>query len=169
MMGRYRRGLNLRPIHSIKHVVDSQNAIAAGGTSTVNAIRTRDAPVLANPQEVETGSTVNSIFLHVEVYVSTAAALANAYLIVFKNPASALVAPAANNVGASDLKKYVIHQEMVMMQQANSGNPRTLFHGVIKIPPGYRRMGTDDALAIIVHSPGNALFLCWEAIYKEYR
>ena len=44
--------------------------------------------------------------------------------------------PAANAVGGDDNKRYVIHQEMVMVQKITPSNPRTLFKGVIAIPKG---------------------------------
>ena len=62
-------------------------------------------------------------------------------MLVFKNPGGNLTVPANNTVGSNDNKKYVIHQEMVMLEQSISGNPRTLFNGVIRIPRGYQRNG----------------------------
>ncbi len=170
MMPRFSRR-NIRPVNSIKHVVDTQLGLTAGTQLIINQARSRDAPVLGNPAEVETGSTINSIYLKVEGYVndSTPVTLSNLYMVLFKNPGSALVLPNANAVGVSDLKKYAIHQEMVMLQQVSFGNPRVVFQGVIKIPRGYRRNGPDDALALALFAPGNDTFICVQCIYKEYR
>ncbi len=128
-----------------------------------------DNPDNANVSEVVTGSTVNSIYLKVEVYATNTAALANAYMYVIKNPGDNLTLVNGNVVGASDIKKFVIHQEMVMMEKNTTGNPRTLFVGVIKLPRGYRRMGTDDKLQLVLFTGGTTADFCFQCIFKEYR
>ncbi len=169
MAFRRRFGNALRPVHRIKHVVDKQAGVVLAVINTTDLIATVDAPVLANSNEVETGSKVNGIYLKVEVYATTAAALANVYMIVGKNPASAITLPNPNSVGVSTLKKYVIHQEMVMLEQSVNGNPRTLFNGVIVIPRGYIRNGPLDKLQLTVLSPGVNISLCIQCHYKEFR
>ncbi len=164
-----RRFNNLRPVNRIKHVVDLQGAAAVDTAVDVILIDTVDAPVLANTNQVETGSTVNGIFLKVEVNATTSAALSNAYMYVYKNPGTNLTFPNPNVVGSDDNKKYVIHQEMVMLQQVNNSNPRTLFAGVIAIPKHYRRNGPDDTLKVRIYSPGVVLQFCVQCHYKEFR
>ncbi len=128
-----------------------------------------DAPVLAASTQVETGSTVNGIYLRVEVTATSSAALANVYMLVGKNPGGNLVLPNPNAVGINDNKKYVIHQEMVMMQKQDGSNPRTLFNGVIVIPRGYRRMAINDLLTMRVLAPGVNIDVCVQCHYKEFR
>ncbi len=172
MVYRRRSGnaLRLRPVNRIKHVVDLQFAVAAGADQDVNVIFASDTPDLATPTEVETGSTVNGIYLKVEVVnTGVTGVLANAYMIVFKNPGGNLTTPVANAVGIDDNKRFVIHQEMVMLNMTDNGNPRTLFNGVIVIPRGYRRMGPNDLLTVRVHSPGVELTGCIQVHYKEFR
>jgi len=159
----------IRPVHSIKHIIDQQGALASGAKTSVIVVQAIDAPVTANTNEVETGSTVNSIFLKVETYATSTAALANAYMYVFKDPGGNLAAVNGNVVGSSDIKKFVIHQEMVMLEKNTTGLPRTLFAGVIRVPRGYRRMGTDDQLAVVLFTPGVTIDFCVQCIYKEYR
>ncbi len=160
----------MRPVHRIKHVVDQQFAIPIGGANTVvELVKTVDAPVIGNTTEVETGSKVNGIYLHVEVVATTSAALPNVYMIVTKNQGNNLVFPAANAVGASDNKRFVIHQEMLMAQKQSGSNPRTLFNGVIVLPRGYRRMGPDDRVKLEFLSPGVIWDVCMQAHYKEFR
>ncbi len=165
-----RRSLNaLRPVHRLKHVVDVQGALPGGTTVTNDLILTKDAPVLANTTEVETGCTVNGIYLKVEVYATAAAALSNCYMAVYKNPGGNLAALNPQAIGPDDDKRYVIHQEMVMMQQVTNGNPRTIFVGVIAIPRGFRRFGPNDELQIALKSPGPNANYCFQCIYKEFR
>ncbi len=169
-MPRFRQRMGLHPVNRTKHVVDFQGGVVAGTQTDVILIDTVDAPILAtNPQHVITSSKVNGIFLVVECYARTAGALANAYMMVYKRPASAITIPNANVVGTSELKKYVIHQEMAMLQRVVNGNPRTLFKGVIKIPRGYIRNGPLDQLRVAIFSPGVDLDLCLQCHYKEFR
>ncbi len=168
--GRRRFNASIRPVNRIKHVVDQQGGIVLNTKTTVDLISTFDAPVLAGPADVETGSKVNGIYLKVEVYATTEAALANCYMYVMKNPGNQLTGiPNPNTVGVSNQKKYVIHQEMVMLEQSINGNPRTLFNGVIAIPKGYRRNGPKDKLILVLLAPGVDIFFCMQCHYKEFR
>ncbi len=166
----FRRRSNLRPVHRIKHVVDNQFATALNVAVDTNLVDSVDAPLLANTEEVETGSTVNGIYLRIEaVNTGTAGVLANAYIMVFKNPGNNLTFPTPNLVGANDNKKFVIHQEMVMLQMVDNSNPRTLFNGVIVIPKGYRRMAINDRLTVRAFAPGVETNWCMQCHYKEFR
>lgn len=142
--------------------------MVAGAQQDIVLIKTVDAPVLANTNEVRTGSTVNGIFLKIEVIATSEQALANAYLIVWKDPGNNLTAPDPAAVGANDNKKYVIHQEMVMLSRSVNPNTRTLFSGVIAIPRGYRRNGPNDRLHARLASPGVSINWCSQCIYKEF-
>ncbi len=159
----------LRPVNRIKHVVDRQGGIAVGAGTTIDLITASDTPDLANDDEVETSSTVNGIYLKVEVNATSSAALSNCYMYVAKNPAGAIALPQANVVGISSVKKYIIHQEMIMFQQVTNSNPRTLFNGVIAIPRGYRRNGPLDKLSLRLFTPGVSVNFCIQCHYKEFR
>ncbi len=163
------RGNFLRPINRIKHVVDVQQATVAGTQVNTTIIQATDTPTLAARTNVETGSKVNAIFLTVEIVATSSAALSNAYLIVFKNPGGNLTIPAANIVGSNDNKKYVIHQEMVMLQEQTGSNPRTLFKGVIVLPKHYARFAPNDELELGILAPGVSLNVCFQVHFKEFR
>ncbi len=168
--GRFRRpNMSIRPVHRIKHVVDLQDANTLGTNLSKLIVNTKDAPVLTSPDQVETGSKVNGIYLRVEAYATSSAALANVYMAVFKNTGGNLVNPTPSAVGIDDNKKFVIHQEMVMMQKQTNSNPRTLFNGVIVIPRGLRRFGPNDQLYVITRAPGISYEQCIQCIYKEFR
>ncbi len=173
MARHFNRGMGLRPVQRIKHVVDSQFGLVAATQTDVNVIITSDTPALANTSDVQTGSTVHSIYLKVEAAATSGTALHNIYLIVFKNPGNNLTVPEGNAVGANDNKKYVIHQEMLLLQVENTvdPNPRVVFQGVVKIPRGYKRNGTNDELTVSLFTPtggGNAS-VCLQCIYQEFR
>ncbi len=90
-------------------------------------------------------------------------------MFVAKNPGNNLALPEANVVGGNDNKRFVIHQEMVMFQQQDGSNPRTMFNGVIAIPKGYRRNGPDDDLSLRIFTPGVTINFCIQCHYKEFR
>ncbi len=155
-VARFRNRMALRPINRIKHVVDTNGTLVVPGTQlNFPVISATDTPTLADTDGVQTGSKVNGIYLRVEVNTLTteATAIANVYMTVMKNPGGNIVIPAGNAVGANDNKRFVIHQEMVMLQNATLGNPRVLFNGVIAIPKGYRRFGPNDQLYVTIVSP----------------
>ncbi len=165
-MGRYTR---LRPVHSLKHIIDVQGGLIGGTQQIDDLVEAVDAPVVATVDQVETASQVGSIFLNVQVVSVEAVILPNVYMVVMKNPGNNLNIPQANAVGGSDEKRFVIHQEMIMVQALVAGVPRTLFKGVIKIPRGYKRFGIKDKLQIALLSPGVDMFYCIQCIYKEFR
>ncbi len=161
----------MRPVNRIKHVVDSSATVTAGTQLNSLLIDAVDDPVLANTAQVQTGSTVNGIYLRVEIASNEtdAGAIPNVYMTVGKNPGGNLTFPQGNAVGSNDNKRYIIHQEMIMMQNLAGGNPRTLFNGVIVIPKGYRRFGPDDQLVVTLLSTAVNFALCFQCHYKEFR
>jgi len=164
------RALALRPVNRIKHVTDFQFATALGVSQVITLVTANDSPVLANTNEVETGSVVKSIFLSVEVVnTGVTGVLANAYFMIYKNPGGNLTFPNPNVIGSSDNKKYVFHQEMLMLQMVDNSNPRTLFKGVIRIPRHLQRMAPNDLIRIEIFSPGVELSGCIQSHYKELR
>ncbi len=172
MMARFRSRMAMRPINRIKHVVDISATASAGVAHVANIITSVDAPVLANTSECVTGSKVYGFYLKVVVASNedtVIGAIPNVYMAVMKNPANDLTNVVPNAVGSNDLKKYVIHQEMVMIENRKSGIPTTLFNGVIKIPKGYARNGPADRIKIIVLCPAIDFSVCYQAHFKEFR
>ncbi len=163
------RGNSLRPVNRIKHVVDEQGGTNAGVQQNSSLIKASDDPILSVDDAVHTGSTVNGIFLSVEVVATSSAALSNCYMAVFKNPGGNLTIPTINVIGQNDNKRFCIHQEMLMLQKQSNSNPRTLFKGVIVIPRGYRRFGPNDELSLHIFPPGVNIDYCFQCHYKEFR
>ncbi len=92
------------------------------------------------------------------------------YFAVFKNPANALGFPPIDAIGASDLKKFVIHQEMIMLSgDAGNGLPRPIFNGVIKIPKHMQRFAPDDKLYVCLLSKTVTGDFCLQMHFKEFR
>ncbi len=170
-MARFRA--SLRPIQRIKHVVDFQTAVPVNTQIEQILVSANDDPGLANQAQVITGSTVHGIFLSIEAVASETSTTAtpNVYLAIYKNPGDNLTFPNANAVGTNDNKKYVIHQEMVMINASDGGSPRNIFKGVVAIPKGYKRFGPNDKLVaqLFIPSTGVAINACTQGHYKEFR
>ncbi len=176
MAFRSRRAMSLRPVHSIKHIVDVASAVVTNVVTNIQLIQSVDAPTLANTQQVETGSTVHAIYLRVEALATgTFVSIPRVYMAIFKNPGGNLPIINPNSTGDSDDKKWVIHQEMMMVANgATEGAiPRTMFQGVIKIPPKLKRFGINDTLvALFQHDVAETTGItkiCTQTIYKEFR
>ncbi len=150
-------------------MIDTQRGMTVGTVENVILLKTVDAPVLANTEEVETGSKVNGIYIKVEALATSSAALPNMYMLIGKNPGNNLTLPVPNAVGSNDNKRFVFHQEMVMFQKQSGSNPRTVFNGVVVIPRGFRRMGPNDEIEMRFLTPGITADLCVQAHYKEFR
>ncbi len=170
-MARFRRSSAMHPVKRIKHVVDFSATITAGTQLNTIIILAKDAPVLANTTECETGSTVHGIYARVEVAPNEtdAGAIPNVYMAVIKNPAGLISPPDIAAVGSSNVKKYVIHQEMTMVNNLAGGNPRTIFNGVIKFPKGYKRNGPDDRWFLSLKSTAVNMAICAQVHYKEFQ
>ncbi len=163
----------MSPIQRIKHVVDfSAGNVPAGTNTNVVLVKCLNSPdANTNPTDVAIGSNVNGIFLSVEVSCDqdVTTQIPNIYMIIMKNPGVVLPAIAPNDVGKSTNKRFVFHQEMVMLDGHAVGNPRTLFKGVIAIPKGYRRMADTDQIQIRILAPTVTHNICVQAHYKEFR
>ncbi len=161
----------LRPIDSRKHVIDNQGGLPIATKTDVPIAVAVDSPVLANTTECRTGCKITSLFLNIIVAATSTAALANAYMMIYKNPGTNIFIaqrPNANSVGASNFKKQVFHQEMVMTEKNTTAIPSTLFKGVLKVPRHFQRMGYDDRIEVQLFSPGVTFDYCVQAIYKDY-
>ena len=176
-MPRRNSGLGLRPVQSLKHIVDVPTSTVLAVQSVVPIVSATDSPAVSNVVGVQQGSTVNSIYLRIEILGTTSfTQVPRVYMAVFKNPGNNLAHPNANGTGVSDNRKHIIHQEMVMISGTGlegSGFPRTLFVGVIKIPPRLRRFGYDDALNVLLQNGAGETTgianVCVQCIYKEFR
>ncbi len=172
-----RRNLSLRPVRSVKHVVDTNGAITGGTPSTTSVVETVDDPSNTSPTQCAVGSTVHAIYLRVEVIQEIpAGGIDNIYMLVYKNPGGDLLAPNVDTVGSSDDRKRVVHQEMMMLGSvltAANAIPRTLFKGVVLFPRALKRNGIQDKWQVVIgHRNGEVTQgsnFCLQCIYKEFR
>ncbi len=170
----FRSSLALRPVNSIKHVVDVASSVVTSIITTVPLADSFDNPALSSPAAVTGGSQIHSIFLRVEVLsTGTFVTVPRVYMTVMKNPGNNLAVPNPNGIGTDDDKKWIIHQEMIMVAEGASAIPRTMFLGVIRVPPKLRRMGVRDRISVhFQHDAAETSAItnvCVQAIYKEFR
>ncbi len=174
-MTRISRAMALRPVNSVKHVIDTSGLVSLGVTSTTDVYNTVDSPS-AITNQVHVGASVKWVFVKIEIVGAVAfAGVPRLYMYMVKNPSAELTLPSPGVVGASSVKKFIIHQEMTMTAQTTAlgvAFPRTMFRGVILIPKKYQRCGIEDKLQIVLghdagESSGTTRF-CIQAIFKEF-
>ncbi len=173
VMPYHRRGMSMRPIHRIKHVIDSSATLAKATTSFFTLVQTVDAPVLATTTQVETGAKVNGFYIRFEVASNDPidlGAIPNFYFYVWKNPGGAITRLTPSSIGDDVNKNKVIHQEMTMFEnKGQGGNARTVFNGVVVVPKGMRRCSPADKWEVVFLSPSLDVAVCMQAHYKEFR
>ncbi len=163
----------LRPINRIKHVVDSNATIAAAAVNGIAIATATDTPTLGVASSVETGCKINGFYIRVEVASNEAidlGAIPNIYFLLGKSPGGNITFPSPNAVGVSDNKRFIVHQEMSMIENKGQGsNARTLYNGVVVVPKSFRRMGPNDVWQISILCPALDTAQCVQVHYKEFR
>ncbi len=161
----------MRPIKSIKHIIDSQGG-TVGGSKTELVLVAGTDDIVVSGSGVTIDSKVNSIFLNIQAYVLSGSGLNNFYMMIYKNPNNNIPAasiPDANAVGADKFRRQVFHQEMVMLGGAQTDIPVVVFKGVLRIPRVYNTIRQNDQIAIQLFSPtGVDANFCVQCIYKSY-
>ncbi len=168
----FRRGNALRPVNSIKHILDADGTLLNDGTSVFVPILDTKAALDAVfvPGDVRIGEKVNGIFLSIFIIGATGAPIgASVNWYIIKQHAQQVTFPDPDNTGVSALRNQIFHEEKGL---AGSGDGTAMaFKGVIAIPRGMRRMREGDKLFIALQvnaaATGDANF-CVKAIYKSY-
>jgi len=174
---RSRRALSIRPVSSLKHVIDTSGVVIAGANAVTDLAIQNDTPSTGLSNEVHTGSHIKAFFLNVQVAGAVNyGGVPRVYFYIYKDPSSEIIAPPVDAIGASTRRKFVIHQEMMMVSAqdpvATVTFPRTMFKGVVMLPKRYQRFGDADRLRFVIgNSTGEATGStrwCIQCIYKEF-
>ncbi len=171
----------LRPVDSVKHIVES-SGIAAAGTNIVpfSIIDGVAAYALSTTNGVPTGAHVRSIFLSFYIIteggeVASEVPLVDWYII--HNPGNAwattfdsLNLPTPGSTGNHQNKRHIIHTEKGLSGggDASLAGLPMIFKGVIRIPRKMQRISEDDRLTIALRCNFASKF-CIQAIYKHYK
>ncbi len=165
MMARFRRGNNLRPINSVKNIVDS-TLIGQGAASVVEvALGTAVNDYTGASATIPIGAKVSSIYLFVQLLPATGTANVDWYFM--KRP-SGIGAPVPGATGGDNARKWILHEEKGIPGNAADGAYPLTFKGVIKIPKGRQRWGEGDNM--FVNLRGTDVWnACVKCIYKFYQ
>ncbi len=171
----------LRPIDSVKHIVETSGILAAStNTVLMDIIKGADTYTLAQVEEVPTGARVNSFFFSA-FFIAEGGEVANEvplvdwYLIknsgnTFGTVFTATTHPTPGTTGTHVNKRFIIHTEKGLTgggEVSLAGVPM-IFKGVIRIPRMFQRVGQDDKLSLAARSNFATKF-CLQAIYKHYK
>ncbi len=174
-----RRGLGLRPINSVKHIVETSTVVAATtNTAVLDITDGVDTYLLSDDNGCPTGSKVSSFFLSVYVIaeggeVATEVPLVDWYIIHNAGTTwtafSATQFPTPGATGIHKNKRHIFHTEKGLAGGGDvslAGLPM-IFKGVIRIPKGMQRVGEDDKISLMMRTNFNSK-VCIQAIYKHY-
>ncbi len=170
----FRRSFNrLRPVDSIKKVVESSGALAAGTVSANVILNTTSgtAWVDAADSSVPQGCHVYGLYLSVYAIADGAADATTPIIdwFIAKNPSGSLTLPAPGSTGGNENRRFILHEGKGLLGFDTVGSPRKLFEGVIKIPKHMQRMGRDDEITVNIESVAHNGFFCIKSIYKFFR
>jgi len=164
-MARYRSRMALRPINSVKNIVDSVSIGVAAATVT-----TVDLGVVVNAYaggvgEIPIGAKVSSVYLFVQAIPEAAVGVID--FLVGKKP-TGVTLPVPGTSGGDVARKYILHEEKGIPGVFNNGAPPLTFRGVIKIPRGRQRQAEGDKIQIKIR--GSTVYdACVKCIYKFYQ
>ncbi len=157
----------LRPINSVKNIVDGTFLGVAAGTTTVVDLAVATNDYVGGVTEVPIGAKVNSIYLFFQIIPTAANNVVDAY--VAKGPNTVLLTiPPPGTTGGTPNRKYIIHEEKGTPGHVAAGAPPLTFRGVLKIPKGRRRFGEDDRIKLLLRG-GGIYDACVKCIYKFYQ
>ncbi len=166
-----RMGSSIRPVNSIKHIIDAEGALSAATASGVPlAVTVPTFSATFKPGDIRIGGKINGFYISVFM-IGTGASGQQGSLnwILYKEHAGqAAIAPTPNNVGISEIRNQVIHQEKGLAG-SEDGSPM-IFKGVIAIPRGMRRMREGDTwfIRLLNTDAVNDVNFCVQSIFKSY-
>ncbi len=173
MVFRRRQFNRLRPVDSIKKVIDTGGALVAGTVSANVILNTTagTAWVDAGDSSVPQGCHVYGLYLSIYA-TGDGAPDASAPIIdwfIAKNPSGSLTLPAPGSTGGNENRRFILHEGKGLLAFDTISQPRKLFEGVVKIPKHMQRMGRDDELTVNIEDVNHAGHFCLKAIYKFFR
>lgn len=162
-MGFRRRALGTI-INSRKEIVDTTLLGVTGGTTSAVSLATVVNDYVGTVGTCETGSTIKSIYIFVQVLPALGTANVDWYVI--KRP-TGVGSPTPGATGGTVQRKYILHEEKGLPGNAGDGAYPLTFKGVIKIPRGRQRFAEGDFLQIQIRGADD-YNACVKCIYKVY-
>lgn len=162
---RRRGGLTLRPINSVKNIVDNTSIGVAAATNTAITVATVVNAYAGGVSEVPIGAKVRSLYLFFQIIPQ--AVQGNVDVFVIRKPAG-VVNPVPGATGGAPERKFILHEEKGIPGIFNNGAGPLTFKGVIKIPKGRQRMAEGDLIQVVARC-SSAYDFCLKCIYKFYQ
>ncbi len=162
----FRRGNDLRPINSVKNIVDG--TFLTVGAAVITAVRLSKAvnDYQGAVDEVPIGSKIKSMYFFISVQQQSVNSNVDFY--IWQNPAEQLTAPVPGATGGNSGRRYILHEEKGLPGPSNNGSPPHVFRGVIRIPRGRQRQGENDLIELRLRGAA-AYDACVKCIYKFYQ
>ncbi len=154
----------MRPINTIKNIVDSTAlTVAAGVTTTVNvavAVNTYAGAVT----DVPVGAKVNGIYLFLQIQPQAAQGICD-WFAAKASASITAVLPIPGLTGGDINRSKVLHEEKGIPGVFNNGASPLTFRGFIKLPKGKQRFAESDVFTIRARC-STAYDMCLKCIYK---
>ncbi len=168
-----RRALALRPVNSVKKVVDVEAALVASTVSTVPIANSLSAVAWTDAADVNIPQYSNMYGVYLSIYCTLDGAPDASVPIIdwyiSKNPGNNLTMPEPGATGGNDNRRWILHEGKGLLAFDTIGQPRLLFEGVVKIPKKMQRFSLDDTLDVRILSENHNGFFCLKSIYKFFR
>lgn len=152
--------------NSYKNVIDTSGSLAPASVSvTTVGVAVDSGSVSQTSNDIPIGAKLSAIFYTIYVYSdSTSSQDPHIDMYWYKRPPQLGTNPTPGNVGSSDLKRYVIHEEKGLAGNRTTGMPM-IIKGVLRIPKALARFALGDELQfrILAPIPG---FFCSKHIYR---
>ena len=155
-------------MNSNKEIIDSTViGVAAGTVTTTNLVVTVN-DYTGTVGQIPIGSTVKGIYLFHQIQPQ--AAQAQVDWNIGKTPGNQVALPQPGNVGGSNARKWILHEEKGIPGIFNNGASPLTFRGFIKMPrgKGMPRFGEDDRVQL-KSSAATVYDMCLKAIYKRFQ
>ena len=160
-----KRALRLRPVHSVKQVVDSTLLGVSGGTNSTVDLVTAVDDYVGTVGTAPIGATVKGIYLFVQIQNESSSV--NVDWFVWKNPANGFTAVTPGATGGALKRRWILHEEKGIPGSTTQGQGPLTFRSFIRFPPKLRRMGDGDKIQIVLRS-SQIHDICIKAIYKWF-
>ncbi len=164
-MPRFQRGMSLRPINSVKNILDATSIGVAAAVNTGITLAQTVNDYTGGVVDVPIGAKVSSVYIFVQIIAQAAEGVMDFYIA--KRPAGVIL-PTPGTTGGNQARKFILHEEKGIPGTFNNGASPLTFRGVIKIPRGRQRFAEGDDLTIQLRG-SVAYSLCIKCIYKFYQ
>ncbi len=171
----FHRRRTVASINSVKHYVQQPNSAVASGTIRnqvlVDAIAV--AAARSNTFDVEEGALVKAVFLDfwcLGTGVTDSNTQINAIIEKVPSNQDPVTALQIVNLGAYPNKKNILNSfQGNQGAQIDGHQALPYLRGWQLIPKGKQRMGLGDRIVMSILSSGNAIAICGQSTYKEYK